>query len=78
MDVKGAAGLVERARNKAGLGADVVFYTLGHTCLTKLVNNGGNLRIVQDLAGHRQIKMTQRYTHVSTETKRNTVTLLGR
>lgn len=53
------------ARDAAKLGKDVVFHTLRHTFISRLVRAGVDLRTVQELAGHREIKMTMRYAHLA-------------
>ena len=37
---------------------------LRHTALTELYDRTGDLRMVQDVAGHTTSRMTERYTHV--------------
>lgn len=44
---------------------DVTPHTLRHTFATRLIENGVDLRTVQELGGWAQIKMLERYGHVS-------------
>lgn len=56
------------AKVRAGLGdeAGVVPYVLRHTCASRLVQGGVDLRRVQLWLGHRTLKMTMRYDYLST------------
>ena len=40
---------------------EYVFYTCRHTCATRLLSCGVNVKVVQDWMGHKDIKMTLRY-----------------
>jgi integrase len=56
----------------AGL-RDVTPHTLRHTFATRLIENGVDLRTVQELGGWSQIKMLERYGHVSPSRKAEAV-----
>jgi len=54
-----------RAADKAGLDSSVTVHTLRHSFATHLLEQGVDIRVIQDLLGHRQITSTTRYARVA-------------
>ena len=58
------------AARSVGLDESITVHTLRHSFATHLLENGVDLRVIQDLLGHRQITSTTRYTRVAINTIR--------
>ncbi len=65
--------IIKKYSDELNLGKRITIHSLRHSYATKLLENGLNIREIQELLGHCDIQTTQNYTHVLRSWLRNKV-----
>ena len=64
---RGIRYIIDNIMNKLSVKVHVTPHVLRHTFATDMLNNGCDIKVVQELLGHTSLRTTQIYTHVSNE-----------
>jgi len=72
LTIRSAQNIFDKAVRRAGITKKITIHGLRHTFATHLLESGTDIRYIQTLLGHANLRTTERYTHVA---KRNVLSI---
>ena len=65
--------IIKELADRAGIRKNISPHTFRHSFATHMLQNGADLRFIQEMLGHSSITTTEIYTHLNTEELRDTI-----
>jgi len=72
LTIRSAQNIFDKAVRRTGIEKKITIHGLRHTFATHLLESGTDIRYIQTLLGHANLRTTERYTHVA---KRNVLSI---
>jgi len=76
MRMEESSWILRNHTNKAGI-TNATFHTLRHTFCSQLALSGVDIYTIKELAGHKRIEMTMRYSHLTPDHKKKALEILN-